>query len=404
MSEFAYGLTTMLIPARLQEAVQLRRVVRLVRAHRGAVRGGDAAAEPELHGVVGHHLEEARARVVRLVAVHVDAARVLLRELEHAVHFLQPELRRRLVVRDAADAVDAEPERVLEPLLVAVAREDAVLRERGDLHRAEIGQLVAHAQQPAHHRLVLAGDVGVRADEERSLRDRPADDLARALEDVLLGEARLQLAPDVDALDQRARLVPARLAGCERRVEMEVAVDERSRDEPRFGVELLCGVDGERLADPRPAAVLGREIDEPAVEQARVAHDEIHARESTGRGSGRRALPRRPYGSRAATRSDAAVPRGRRRPETLTRTGTTPGRRTCDRLTLVLPGMFTRRSACDGSADAAGDDDDAVAQAASRGARRRGAASAGPRRRGSGRPTSPPRRARRGPASAGARG
>ena len=261
-------------------------------------RRGDAAAEPELHRVVGHHLEEARARIVRLVAVHVDAARVLLRELEHAVHFLQAELGRRLVVRDAADAVDAEPERVLEPLLVAVAREDAVLRERGDLHRAEVGDLVAQPQEAAHHRLVLARDVGVRADEERPLRDRPAHDLARALEDVLLGEARLQLAPDVDALDQRAGLVPARPARGERRVEMEVAVDERRRDEACVRVDLLRAVGGERLADPRPASVLG----ERGRRAARRAGVRCARRGSRARVYGARnvstSVPCRPYGSR----------------------------------------------------------------------------------------------------------
>ena len=155
-------------------------------------------------------------------------------------------------MRDAADAVDAEPDRVLEALLVAVAREDAVLRERGDLDRAEVGELVAHAQQPAHHRVVLARDVGVRADEQRALRDRPAHDLGRAVEDVLLRQRRLQLAPDVDALDQRAALVPARLAGGERRVEMQVAVDERRRDEPALDSR------SSRFASPlddEPAAV-----------------------------------------------------------------------------------------------------------------------------------------------------
>src|SRR5258707_3362033 len=107
----------------------------------------------------------------------------------------------------------------------------------------------------------------------------------RTVEDVLLGEARLQLAPDVDALDQRAGLVPARLARRERRIEMQVAVDERRRDEARLRIELVCcTVRVERFADPRPASSFGDEVDETAVEQARVAHDEIgaHARESRG--------------------------------------------------------------------------------------------------------------------------
>src|SRR3954465_4857206 len=76
----------------LQEAAQLRRVVRLVRAHRGAVARSHAPAEAVLDGVVGHHLEEAAAGVVGLVAVNVDPAAVLPRELEDAVHLSQAEL------------------------------------------------------------------------------------------------------------------------------------------------------------------------------------------------------------------------------------------------------------------------------------------------------------------------
>ena len=94
----------------------------------------------------------------------------------------------------------------------------------------------------------------MRADEERALRHRPADDLPRALEDVLLGERRLQLSPDVDALDQRARLVPARLAGRERGVEVEVTVDERRGHEPPFGVDRPVSVGFGAFADRASSA------------------------------------------------------------------------------------------------------------------------------------------------------
>ena len=45
-------------PGAREEAVELRRVVRLVRAHRRAMACGDAAAQPVPHRVVGHHLEK----------------------------------------------------------------------------------------------------------------------------------------------------------------------------------------------------------------------------------------------------------------------------------------------------------------------------------------------------------
>src|SRR3954449_2442095 len=72
---------------------------------------------------------------------------------------------------------------------------------------------------------------------------------------------------------------------------MEMAIDERRRDKPAFRVELLPTVDGERLADSRPPITICEEVDEPPVEQACVSNDKAHARESTARGTARRAQP-----------------------------------------------------------------------------------------------------------------
>ena len=66
-----------------------------------------------------------------------------------------------------------------------------------------------------------------------------------------------------------------------------MTVHERRGDEARVGVDLRRAVGSERLADVRPMSVLRDEIDEPPVEQTRVAHDQVraHARESTVRGT-----------------------------------------------------------------------------------------------------------------------
>ena len=206
---------------------------------------------------------------------------VLLREFEHAMDFLQTQLRRRLVVRDAADAVDAEPDRALEPLLITVAPIDAVLRERRDLDRAQLSELVPHTQQAAHHRLVLSGDVGVRADEERALRSRPAHDLGRPVEDVLLGQRRLQLAPDVNAFDQRAALVEPGPSDRQRRVEVQVAVDKRRRHEPPGDIDGLSG-----LAAGDEAPAVDEEIARRPIHQARVLELEVdHGASLTRRGA-----------------------------------------------------------------------------------------------------------------------
>src|SRR4051812_12477617 len=106
----------------------------------------------------------------------------------------------------------------------------------------------------------------------------------------------------MDAFDQRAGLVPARPSGRQRRIEMEMAVDERRCDEPAFRIELLRAVRDERLADARPPFAVCEEVDEAPVEQARVPNDKAHARESTARGTAPRARP--------SARTDRARPHG----------------------------------------------------------------------------------------------
>ena len=76
----------------------------------------------------------------------VDPAPVPRREVEHSVHLREAELGGRLVVRDAAETVDAELDRTLEQSLVSRVGEEAVLRERRDLDGDELGKLVAHPE------------------------------------------------------------------------------------------------------------------------------------------------------------------------------------------------------------------------------------------------------------------
>ena len=59
---------------------------------------------------------------------------------------------------------------------------------------------------------------------------------------------------------------------------MQVAIDEGRRDEPPFRVEFRSSVGGDRFTDARPAPLLGKEVDEPPVEEAGVAHDQVTAR------------------------------------------------------------------------------------------------------------------------------
>jgi hypothetical protein len=190
--------------------------------------------------------------------VDVDPAPVGLRELEDTMDLSEPELGRRLVMRDPADAVGPDPKGLLEPLLVGGIGVDPVLGECGHLDRDEVGELIPECQEAAKGCLVRPAHVGVGADVKRPLGDRPGHDLPRPREHVLDGERALELTPDVDPLDEGPRPVVARPPRGQARVEMEVAVDERRCREPPVRVDLPAAVEPEVGPDLREAAFLDR--------------------------------------------------------------------------------------------------------------------------------------------------
>jgi hypothetical protein len=65
-----------------------------------------------------------------------------------------------------------------------------------------------------------------------------------------VGERRLPLGPGEDPLDERPRLVVARLADGQDRVEVDVGIDEWGRDEAALGVELTASIGGDRAGRP----------------------------------------------------------------------------------------------------------------------------------------------------------
>src|SRR5262245_28447833 len=113
------------------------------------------------------------------------------------------------------------------------------------------------------------------ADVEGPLRRRPAADLARPLEHVVRCQALLQLAPNVDALDQRPRLVVARPAGGQRRVEVQMTVDERRGRQAALRLDDLRRARIEICADPGEAPVLDPHVDNPLADTY-VANEEVH--------------------------------------------------------------------------------------------------------------------------------
>ena len=132
-------------------------------------------------------------------------------------------------MRNAADDVDAEVERALEIARRVRRAEIAVLRE-GDELQVEIGlDLALDVEQRLDREQAVVADVDVAAHREQALRDREIAIAQRALGDRLMRQQRLQFAPQRDAFEQRAGLVEPRQAERQRRVHMEMAIDERRR-------------------------------------------------------------------------------------------------------------------------------------------------------------------------------
>ena len=82
--------------------------------------------------------------------------------------------------------------------------EDALLRERHQLQRHLPGDLLAQLQQRPQRRQLGVADVDVAADEQHAVRELPAQHRPDPLLDVLDGQILDPLAPDRDALEQRA--------------------------------------------------------------------------------------------------------------------------------------------------------------------------------------------------------
>src|SRR3990167_1331983 len=70
--------------------------------------------------------------------------------------------------------------------------------------------------------------------------DQHVDGLARAGLAVFVGDQRLALGPEFDALEQGACEVPARLAGGEGRVQVDMRLDEGRHHQVAGGIQLVC--------------------------------------------------------------------------------------------------------------------------------------------------------------------
>ncbi len=112
---------------------QFADVVVVHAVHRGEVRSRHAPLESETHGFGCQRLDVPGERIVRLIAVHVDAQTPRLGDFAQLAHRRGAVGHRALEVRNAADDVDAAVESTQQVGAGVWAAQEAVLRKRDEL-------------------------------------------------------------------------------------------------------------------------------------------------------------------------------------------------------------------------------------------------------------------------------
>ena len=160
--------------------------------------------------------------------------------------------------------------------------QDALLREGDELQVHDVADALAHLDHRVERRERRIGGVDVAPNVQDSVGHLPAEDLLHPLDDVVVGEGRLALGPALDALPERAALVPARFTRGEARVEMDVWLHVRWRDERTVHVELrLDGADADaRRLDGEDLPRLDDDVDvtirHVVIQQSRVPDNQLH--------------------------------------------------------------------------------------------------------------------------------
>ena len=257
----------------------------VVGVHGRGVAGRDPAGHPAPDRLGHHHLDKPRMLVVGLVAVDVDLQPVLVGQCHREPDRLHPVLAGQLVVRNAADHVRAEFHRAAHQVLPAVEGQDPLLRERHQLQVDQAADLLAQVGQGPQRAQFRVADVHVAAHVLHPAGQLPAQDLPHPGLHVLVRQLRDPLCPHRDALEQRPGHVRPRLPDGEHRVQVNVRLDQRRRDQPPAQVDDLPGraARGRRVAGHQPAAgdakvgkrVLARD---PGVAQQQIDHEAIMPR------------------------------------------------------------------------------------------------------------------------------
>ena len=144
----------------------------------------------------------------------------------------------------------------------------------------------ADVQQSLDRKQAVVADVDMAAHREKALGDREIAIAKRPLDYGLLGQRRLEFAPERDAFEQGAGKIEPRQSQRQRGVEMEVRIDEGRADEAPARLQHLSGFGDDLWLQGRDTAVLHRDIlARSPVGQCGVSNEKIEChREASGSG------------------------------------------------------------------------------------------------------------------------
>ena len=203
------------------------------------MRAIDPALQAQALGVVGQGFDMARQRVVGFVAVHVHAQAACGGKLHQQPHALRAVGHGALKVRNAAHHIHPQVERAHQLRHGARAAQHAVLR-KGHQLQVEVGRHPAFDfQQGFYRQQARVADVNVAADRQQPFGHGPVAIGQRPLDQRVLRQQRLELAPQRNAFEQRARLVDTGQAIAQRGVHVKVGIDKGRAQQQALRVQRL---------------------------------------------------------------------------------------------------------------------------------------------------------------------
>jgi hypothetical protein len=256
---------------------QLAEIVVVDGMQRGEVGAGDTALQAQAHRLRRQRLHMARQRIVALIAMHVYHQAALGRDLAEGAHGGGAVGQGALEMGNAADHIDAAVQRQFQQFHRARRTVIAILREGHEL-QVQIGRdLFLHLEQGIDRQQPRIADVHMAAHRQQPLRHRPVAIGQGPLRHRLLGQLRLQFAPELDAFQQGAGLVQPRQAERQRRVHMEMGINERRRNQPSRRVDLLRALRSNPRLCRDDSPILDTDIDScTAIRQIAAANYQVH--------------------------------------------------------------------------------------------------------------------------------